>query len=688
MAQGTHYGQYSRKCESSIFLWKPHYESQHIMRHHRRRRLPLASAVAVCSTRAGLEALAPEISSFLDPRTHRWTLERACERGFVQLLQQLVRNAATEPQLVRLHEFRRAIVSAVRVAADASNSHGFALLTCLRAYCPYGCATAALHEAVALGSTRVAQWLVTTFADVEWSPELVAIAARGGHVDVLQWLWRSSQYAETIFVVALKLAAGRGHLASVTWLLESGAMRLPCSDRGQHDALWNAVGGGHVSVFAYLYDERGFQFGDYGEFMLPIDHAARAGSLQLVTELDARGVSRFSKSALFAAVKGGATALVQWLLAHAPASLVNDELCLLAADCGDLALVELLYAVHPTPFNVGAMVSAAGRGQLPLLEWLFPIVRASSAHRSDGFGYTVAIYLAAMNGHLAVVQWLYRHLRGFASAPMYYEHHAVSDAAGSGHEAIARWLHAQLESDEHQQRPPYDLTLVAASGRLHLVQWLVESSRVKPVRFAYDLVAANGHLTTLQYLYALDPDGVSSTTVDAAAKNNRLGVVQWLVEHANVAGVEALDLAAKHNHHRVVRWLHAHTAITCSTAAMDAVASLEMVVWLHEYRSEAGCTTDAMDRAAKRGDLATVRFLHANRSEGCTVRAVVSAYANGFMEVVAWLCETYPALVESEEVRAVLSSERARGRLQEVYERCERQEDETRRLQTKRQRTE
>ncbi|TYZ56907.1 hypothetical protein PybrP1_006073 [[Pythium] brassicae (nom. inval.)] len=654
------------------------------MRHYRRR-LPLASAVAVCSSRAGLEPLAHEISSFLDPRTHRWTLECACEHGFVQLLRQLVLDAtATAPPLLRVHEFRRAIVAAVRVAADTSERDGVELLECLRAYCPTGCATAALSEAVARGSARVAQWLVTNFPTVERSPELVATAASGGHLEVLQWLWRSSQYDEQIFVGALKLAAGRGHLGSVTWLLESGAVCLPCLDRDQHDALWNAVGGGHLHVFAYLHDARGFTFGDYGEFMLPIDQAARAGSLALVSQLYERGYTHCSKSALFAAVKSGGTELVRWLLAHAPAALVNDELCLLAADCGDLALVQLLYAVHPTPFNVGAMVSAAGRGQLALLEWLFPIVRASTSQRSDGFGYTVAIYLASLNGHVAVVQWLYRTLRDFASAPRYYEHHAVSNAAGSGHEELARWLHAQWGAEP---RPPYDLALVAASGRLRLVQWLAESSCVAPVLFAYDVVAANGHLATLQYLYALDPSGVSAATVDAAAKHNRLDVVQWLVAHTGEEGQHALDQAAKHNHLRIVRWLHANTGLACSTDAMDAAASLEMVEWLHEHRSE-GCTTAAMDRAAKRGDFDTVLFLYDNRREGCTARGVVDAYVHGFPEIAAWLCEAYPALLESEEVRNVLSSASAAARLREVMNQCSESFEAPSKRRAKRHRTE
>ena len=54
---------------------------------------------------------------------------------------------------------------------------------------------------------------------------------------------------------------------------------------------------------------------------------------------------------------------------------------------------------------------------------------------------------------------------------------------------------------------------------------------------------------------------------------------------------------------------------------------LDVVKWLHENRSE-GCSIWAMDYAANNGHLEIVKFLHENRTEGCTTCAMDNAAAD------------------------------------------------------------
>jgi hypothetical protein len=61
-----------------------------------------------------------------------------------------------------------------------------------------------------------------------------------------------------------------------------------------------------------------------------------------------------------------------------------------------------------------------------------------------------------------------------------------------------------------------------------------------------------------------------------------------------------------------------------------------VVQWLHENRTE-GCTTKAMDDAAENGHLEVVKWLHANRTEGCTTNAMDWAAMEGHLEVIQWL---------------------------------------------------
>jgi hypothetical protein len=84
---------------------------------------------------------------------------------------------------------------------------------------------------------------------------------------------------------------------------------------------------------------------------------------------------------------------------------------------------------------------------------------------------------------------------------------------------------------------------------------------------------------------------------------------------------------------------------------MDLAAAgghLEVVRWLHENRSE-GCTVWAMNRAAGGGFLEVIRWLHENRNEGCTIQAMDLAASGGHVEVVRWLAQNYRTVGYSED---------------------------------------
>ena len=102
-----------------------------------------------------------------------------------------------------------------------------------------------------------------------------------------------------------------------------------------------------------------------------------------------------------------------------------------------------------------------------------------------------------------------------------------------------------------------------------------------------------------------------------------------------------MDYAAQQGHLEVVKWLHENRTEGCTTKAMNWAAEnghLEVVKWLHENRTE-GCTTQAMDWASCNGHLNVVKWLHENRTEGCTIKAMNWAAHNGHLEVIKWLHE-------------------------------------------------
>lgn len=83
---------------------------------------------------------------------------------------------------------------------------------------------------------------------------------------------------------------------------------------------------------------------------------------------------------------------------------------------------------------------------------------------------------------------------------------------------------------------------------------------------------------------------------------------------------------------------------------------LDVVKWLHENRSE-GCTVSAMKNAViSGGNFDMLLFLHNNRSEDCSANAICDAdLCVKHMEMVQWLYANYPASVNIQALAASTS---------------------------------
>lgn len=92
------------------------------------------------------------------------------------------------------------------------------------------------------------------------------------------------------------------------------------------------------------------------------------------------------------------------------------------------------------------------------------------------------------------------------------------------------------------------------------------------------------------------------------------------------------------NHRHVDKWLYKNHHDDCGKGAMDAVASLEMVEWLHASRTE-GCTAQAMEYAARKGDFESLLFLHEHYRDAVSeVIAAFWALASDYVDILQWLC--------------------------------------------------
>lgn len=101
----------------------------------------------------------------------------------------------------------------------------------------------------------------------------------------------------------------------------------------------------------------------------------------------------------------------------------------------------------------------------------------------------------------------------------------------------------------------------------------------------------------------------------------------------------AMDIAATHGHLEAVKWLHENRSEGCTHLAMDNAARnghLDVLQWLHANRTE-GCTIFAVNWAARNGHLAVVQWLHVNRTKDCSTTAIYDAIKYGHLEVVHYL---------------------------------------------------
>ena len=142
------------------------------------------------------------------------------------------------------------------------------------------------------------------------------------------------------------------------------------------------------------------------------------------------------------------------------------------------------------------------------------------------------------------------------------------------------------------------------------------------------------HLVTLRPVLAFRSDQF----FDHAAVNGELELLKRLPE--SITGTTcAMNWAAEKGLLDVVKWLHENRTKGCTHRAMDSAAMnghLDVVKWLHINRTE-GCSKDAIESAAYYGHLEVVKWLHFNRSEGCGKWAMVRAACNGHLDVVKWL---------------------------------------------------
>jgi hypothetical protein len=448
------------------------------------------------------------------------------------------------------------------------------------------------------GDVAVVAWLLGHFRDCVVPAEAVGKAADNGHLDILKLLWGhdSGRHDRERQEVSMKRKV----------VINSGET----GSAGNNMVCWGdspVFGVRHPDVARWLH-----------EHSLPKRDDELEEAIRAAVNIDDWELAKFFLPPGRCLLDYGAYCrkpkMIEWML-----------------DCG--------YLQRDNNVAVCAIRDLVFRSEnLPLMQ------RIAEQHKPPynqnwNEVWSQAMACVCQCGQLKTLQWLAEHPTGVRICGEIRRHEPAADVTAMALDrmpADVDMLQYLYDQDLFVENAPMTVLLVAVhDGQpLEVLKWLLDhqpDSQQLPGYCVMDDTGAWGHLDVLQYFHSLQLSSFTTRTFSRGDEENA-DAPSWCTD-------DAMNEAAANGHLDVVKWLHANRPEGCSTLAMDGAASngnLEVVKWLHEHRTE-GCTTDAMDDAAGGGHLDVVQWLHSNREEGCTSFAMDSAARSGHLDVVKWL---------------------------------------------------
>ncbi|KAL7749432.1 hypothetical protein RI367_005303, partial [Sorochytrium milnesiophthora] len=491
--------------------------------------------------------------------------------------------------------------------------------------------------------------------------DVITLAAENGHLQIVQYAY--SRLLPALPQEVLEIAMEQGHERVARWLYgrcpQAIGWRafLGMAENG-HIELWQQVHG-HLQYTTPRYSERD-EWWNRADAIVVVSEDAWVR--QTVRQIDptfsaidavARYASRASLPALqhaiqdesstpnpqvfCAAASAGRTDIVDWMLAECP-RWTTPEAVQYAAGAGHQDLAQRLsdhFGVplkdcRLEPHHLQALVDNA---DLQKLKWIekhytlscdeglllsriksrnLAVAQLLHRHCQDIQFTSKMLTEACRSGNLRMVQWVYRHLPESVRPA-----DAIDVAAECGFELIVEWLH-------HNTSLPcttWAMNSAALAGRLDIVCFLQEHRTEGCTGDAAATAVLAGHLDIADYLRINRHQRCGTSTLEMAVSPDRtLATVRWITTHYPEQLTErVLNIAAMGSQTGAVEYFHTLPNAPFSPTTMDSAATagnIDFVRWLHANRTE-GCTARAMKKAARGGYLSVVKFLHENDYPMC-----------------------------------------------------------------------
>jgi hypothetical protein len=230
------------------------------------------------------------------------------------------------------------------------------------------------------------------------------------------------------------------------------------------------------------------------------------------------------------AAKSGSIELISWLIEQG--CTLDSDTCYWAAASGHLPLLQFLYK-HDCSGLSRTCDAAALRGDLAMLQWL----------RNQGCPWAPAEIAesAAASGSIALMTWLR------SQSEITFSESTMQRAAARGQLSMCQFLHAA--------GCPWDSRACCQAARqqqLHVLRWLCEHECPCDAASVCTAAAKSGSLDTMAYLQQqqlMESSSVLTAMLNAAGAYDQLAAAKWLLRQ----GAEWPDTCAEWSR-GMIRW--------------------------------------------------------------------------------------------------------------------------------------
>ncbi|EGZ05591.1 hypothetical protein PHYSODRAFT_452119, partial [Phytophthora sojae] len=381
-----------------------------------------------------------------------------------------------------------------------------------------------LSEACAFASTSLLDWM--------WSLSCTSVGRRASGWRLANYLRSEPHYYRWQFWKAMKVAAERGDLALVSWLFAhlSGCV-VPV------EVVEVAAKNGHLGVLQFLLGHDAGRFeqekGDGivvhwgGRSML---HSIEQGHVEIARWLKENSPHQMDNDEIRWAVEYSLRVPdMDLALFFLPEGRSIVEF---AHDDPHPETVEkLLEEGYTRQDEHCAAVSIYMLARVGRLDLMHRIVQLHSPPRArPRFDWSSEWFFATKEackfGDLSVVRWLMEHPIGKRVAEAYEHQHSAGPehffalAAAGGHVEVMEYLDNEGYSDSFKDAA----ILAIRNGHLEAIKWLLRNHSYFSDTFMVEEAARCGRINFLH-------EGCTTRAMDKAASNGHLDVVQWLHTH-------------------------------------------------------------------------------------------------------------------------------------------------------------